>query len=41
MVEPEKTITEPAVLYFWNANSEEKVEIQSLKIRHFFADSYL
>jgi hypothetical protein len=41
MVEPEKTITEPAVLYFWNANTGEKVEIQSLKACHFFADSYL
>lgn len=41
IVEPEKTITEPAILYFWNANTGEKVEIQSLNVRHFFADSYL
>ncbi len=41
MVEPAKTILAPAKIYFWNANSEEKVEIQSLKVRHFFADSYL
>jgi hypothetical protein len=41
LIEPQDVIKNPILLYFWNGDSEEKVEFKNIKFFHYFSEDYL